>query len=310
MQLDQKKKIFLIAGIAVFLIGAFVVGFVILSSGGGGESSSNTTNSSTTTTPAPTVPGVTPPAGVTPPGMPAPGAPLPPMAGGPPGAMPMPPGTPGTPSIPGMPPGMPGAAAATGAAPGMPGMMGGMAPEQTARPKTTNIVDPFKGGPSRIISRQEIENRKRKNPEPYIPIYRLPAVPTRTDGVTTPVEPDAFEEDNTNDDDDFFFGAKTNAAPNVSRVKLGRTVGWIADEDHGKVTAYFEREDGSYVGLNIGSVVNGMRVKSITKDSMVLRDESTGYEETLKLQACSRKQAATKSVSNTSPVAMPTWGTH
>lgn len=249
MQLDKKKQIYLMVGIIGFLL----IGVAIFYFGFMTNSSKTATNSSGTTAPAPTDTTSTPP-------LPEGSAPT-----GAPGAAAMAPTAPG------------GAPTMIAGGPGMPTAAGG-----SAQPNAIGkFVDPFKGGLGRELPPKPKGNKHKMirpmappvDTTPRIPVYMVPAVSNQT-GTSTPAK---------NNDVNFFGEIPNQPMQTAKSPVLGRGSGWIASDGQSNITAYFQKRDGTYQTVRVGSYVDGWLVKAIDREYMTIVDESTGREMRVKL---------------------------
>lgn len=155
-------------------------------------------------------------------------------------------------------------------------------PGMSSSPAATKVfVDPFKGNPRPYVPKPTYTNRyirgnnstQQPPDNPIVIIKELPSVvsePSVGDGLGVPVYPDEA------------------GIPGVQRdayASLGRNVGWIASDTQGRVTAYFQLNNGGIQAVNVGENVNGYRVKAIEKNYILLVDDRTGHEERVQLRS-------------------------
>ncbi|MHB9132498.1 MAG: hypothetical protein ACYDBB_15615 [Armatimonadota bacterium] len=99
----------------------------------------------------------------------------------------------------------------------------------------------------------------------------------------------------------------TGGATAPKKPSVGRHAGWIFNS-HGQVVAIFEDREGNAKAIKVGDDVEGMRVKAILPDRIVLVDDTSGREETVKLQGLDTYQGKTREVDVTATPAAPRWG--
>lgn len=244
METDQKKKIFMMAG----ALGALLIGFVVIFFGflNKGEN------------------GATPPNGT------------PPPVSSSPTQNPTMPGPSGSTQA-SLPTTDPAATPMPGASTLAPGMV-----------NITAITDPFQGGkPSTYEPPVESGGGGTPGAPPQsrtTPVYTLPSINSLSDSPAPANNGGGNLDDNNWLDDDNLWG-QTNVTQTKKDAasRIGRNAGWIANDSQGRITAYFELPDGTLRAVGVGSVIDGLRVKSIDKQSLILVDDKTGREERITL---------------------------
>jgi len=106
-----------------------------------------------------------------------------------------------------------------------------------------------------------------------------------------------------------FIGEPPPAAVIPVAPPPGRHAGWIYNNNNGQVVAIFEDRSGVAHTVQVGDVIDGMRVISISPDTLVLRDKKNEYK--LRLQGLDTYQSrptvnATPTTTPTAP-ALPPW---
>jgi hypothetical protein len=141
------------------------------------------------------------------------------------------------------------------------------------------FADPFKGyiPPPRNYSSSGRRRGHGEPPKPpEVPIYMVPGINTQ------PTSGGAKFNDK-----DVNTGQIPQQLDQQVALNLGRSAGWMAGNGAGKITAYFQSQDGGISALNVGSEIAGYRVKAINvaQEYLVLVDMQSGIEEKVRLQS-------------------------
>jgi hypothetical protein len=139
-------------------------------------------------------------------------------------------------------------------------------PPALAPPKPATWKDIFAGGPVKKVVKKKVEEKPAQ-----VAVYDVPAI--------------AFTPDRTKG-----YGQSTNVEHRVD-APIGRHAGWMYNTN-GQVVAIFEDSDGNARAIRVGDEIEGLRVKAIAQDSLILVDGG-GHEKRLKLQGLDTYQGKT-----------------